>query len=54
MGPRLVRVRNGVVVLRGVRPGRIVVRVAAGGRYAAVTYRVLIPVRGAPRVEKLA
>lgn len=53
VGTRRVTLRNGVLVLRGVRPGRIVVRVAAGAGYRAVAFRVSVPVSGAPRVARI-
>ncbi len=53
VGTRRVTLRNGTLVLRGVLPGRIVVRVAAGAGYRAVRFRITVPVNGAARVVKL-
>ena len=53
VGRRIVKLRGGVVVLRGVRPGRIVVRVSAGAGHRAVAFRITVPVNGAPDVARL-
>ena len=53
VGPRRLTLRNGALVLRGVRPGRIVVRVTAGAGYREVRFRITVPVNGAARVLKL-
>ncbi|WP_217922937.1 hypothetical protein [Miltoncostaea oceani] len=57
VGTRTVRVTAGRVVLRGVRRGALVVRVAPPRRSAAsvraVAWRVTVPARGAPRVVPL-
>lgn len=52
VGSRRVTLRGGVLVLRGIRPGRLVVRVTGGG-HRAVAFRITVPVSGAVRVQKL-
>ena len=57
IGGRRVGVARGAVLLRGVRPRKLIVTVTVPGRagvvYRGARFRVTIPARGAPRVVRL-
>jgi hypothetical protein len=52
VGGRAIRLVRGRAVLRGLRPGRLIVRVSAAARTTTV-FRVMLPARGAARVVRL-